>query len=117
MDEQSGKNRRQYPRIHADAVTGIHRLDGATQRTETVDLGLGGVRLQCPGLEVDIGDVVELTISLGDRSATLKGKVVRLGNPDLLVQDVALQFVEVDAKTLERLQDLGLWEWVDEPEE
>ena len=117
MDEREGRNRRQYPRIRADAVTGIHRLDGATQRTDAIDLGLGGLRLQCPGLEVASGDIVELTISFGDRSATLKAKVVRLLNPDLLVQDVALQFIEVDSKTLEHLEELGLWEWEDESEE
>ncbi len=116
MEDQDGRNRRRYPRIRAEAVLGIHRVDGATQRAETPDLGVGGVRLQCSGLEVDIGDVIEVTIQLADRSVTLKAKVIRLGHPDLLVQDVALEFLDVDPKTLERLYDLGLWEYVDEPD-
>ncbi len=116
MDERSGGDRRRYPRIRAEAVMGIHRIDGATQRAEALDLGVGGVRLQCSGLEVHLGEVVELSIKLGDRSATLKAKVVRLGNPDLLVQEVGLEFVDMDPRTLERLYDLGLWEYVDQPD-
>ncbi len=30
MEEQDGSNRRRYPRIRAEAVLGIHRVDGAT---------------------------------------------------------------------------------------
>ncbi len=72
MEDQDGRNRRRYPRIRAEAVLGIHRADGTTQRAETVVLGVGGVRLQCSGVEVDIVDVIVVRIQLAGRSSTLK---------------------------------------------
>ena len=110
-------DRRKYPRIRADAVVGIHRVDGGTQLAQSVDLGLGGIRFQCSGLEVDLEDVIEVTFNLDDHSATVAGKVIRVTDLDLLAQEIALAFVQVDPDTLQRLCEFGLGEDEEEPPE
>jgi hypothetical protein len=117
MNKPQRIDRRKYPRIPADAVMGIHRLDGGTQLAQSVDLGLGGIRFQCAGLEVDPGDIIEVTFTLGETSATVAGKVIRLNELDLLAQEAALTFVKVDPETLQRLYELGLSGGEDDPEE
>jgi hypothetical protein len=117
MEKPQQIDRRKYPRIPADAVMGIHRLDGGTQLAQSVDLGLGGIRFQCPGLEVDLGDVLEVTFNLGDHSATVAGKVIRVNELDLLAQEIALAFVQADPETLQRLCELGLSEDEEGPAE
>jgi hypothetical protein len=109
-------NRRKYPRVQADAVMGIHAVEGGTQLAHTVDLGIGGIRFQCPGQELGLGDVIEVTFTVEGHSATVAGKVIRVSELDLAAQEVALAFLDVDAETLQRLHELGLEEDTEKPE-
>jgi hypothetical protein len=67
---------------------------------------VGGIRFQCPGQELEVGDVVEVTFTLEDHSATVTGKVVHVRELGLLSQEIALAFIEMDTVTLQRLHEL-----------
>ncbi|MFQ5514034.1 MAG: PilZ domain-containing protein [Myxococcota bacterium] len=104
-----GIDRRLYPRIRADAEVGIHLLSGGTRWAQGVDVGLGGIRFQCIGEELERGATLEVTFTIGGHSATVAGKVVRVDEADPHVQEVALAFLELDPDTVERFASLGLY--------
>jgi glutamate formiminotransferase len=108
MDKPGNADRRKYPRIRTDAVMAIRRVEDAAKLAHAVDLSIGGIRFQCVGLELELGDTIEVTFNLGDRTTTVVGRTLRLTDLDAFTQEVALGFVEVDPEVLERFYDLGL---------
>ena len=70
--------RREYPRVRADTQVAIHRVEHGTQLGDAIDLGVGGIRFQCPGNELSVTDLVEITFDLGAESLTVLGNVVRV---------------------------------------
>jgi hypothetical protein len=108
MPKPSPSDRRKYPRVRTDAVVAIRRIDDGMQLAQGVDLGLGGIRFQCVGLDLDPGQPVEVTFNLGDRTSAVLGCIVRSTDLDPFTQEIALAFLHVDPETLERFYELGL---------
>jgi hypothetical protein len=108
MKKPESLDRRKYARIRTDAVMAIRRVEDAAKLAHAVDLSIGGIRFHCVGLELNLGDVLEVTFNLGDQTATVVGKTLRLTDLDAFTQEVAIGFVEVDPEVLERFYELGL---------
>jgi hypothetical protein len=108
MRKPSPEDRRKYPRVRTDAVVAIRRMDDGLQLAHGVDLGIGGIRFQCVGLDLDPGQPVEVTLNLGDCTRSVIGQIVRCTDLDPFTQEIALAFVQVDPDTLDRFQELGL---------
>jgi hypothetical protein len=106
--DEGGAERRKYARIRTDAVMSIRPVEERERLVQGLDLGLGGVRFGCVGLELELGCLIEVTFNLGDTTATVLGKVVRLTDLDAFAQEIALAFVKVDPDILERFYDVGL---------
>lgn len=92
-------DRRKFPRVASDRVVSITRLDPRAALAHTVDMSAGGLRFQCIGLSVREGDLVRVTLTLGQRTLTLVGRLVRATALDQFTQDVAMQFLSLDEST------------------
>ena len=110
MSKLEKSDRRKYPRVQTDAVILVRREDGETWISQGVDLGGGGARLRCVGLNLQVGDVVEVTIPLEDACVSVVGKTVRVNNLNQFTQEIGLEFVSVDPETQQRFCELGLAE-------
>ncbi len=108
MAEDPGSERRKYPRIRTDSVMSIRPVEDRESLVQGLDVGLGGVRFGCVGLELDLGELIEVTFNLGDTTTTVLGKVVRLTDLDAFAQEIGLAFLKIDPGTLERFYELGL---------
>jgi hypothetical protein len=98
-------DRRKYPRVRTDSVVSIRRLAPPEMLAHALDLSLGGIRFQCVGVELELGEAVAVTLTLGDRTATVVGRLTRLTDLDAFTQEVALEFLECDDETLALLRD------------
>ncbi len=106
---KSGSNdpsdRRKYPRVRTDSVVAIRRLGPPEVLAHALDLSLGGIRFQCVGVELELGEAVAVTLTIGDRTATVVGRLMRLTDLDAFTQEVALEFLECDDDTAALLRD------------
>ncbi len=102
------QDRRKYPRVRTEALVLVRRVEGETQLARGVDLGLGGIRFECFGLDLAVGEVVQATLALGNNnSVTVVGKTVHVTNIGQR-QDVALAFARIiDSETFKRLSKRG----------
>ncbi len=102
------QDRRKYPRVRTEVPVLVQRAEGDTQLARGLDLGMGGIRFQCFGLDLVVGDVIEATLALGNNnSVTVVGKTVRVTDTDQ-TQEVALAFERIiDQETLKRLCEVG----------
>lgn len=98
-------DRRKYPRVMTEALVSIAWLDSKEVQAHAMDLSLGGIRFQCADLEFEPGQMLRVTLKLGEQEASLVGKTVRVTELDAFVQEVALALVDVDAQTLELLHE------------
>jgi hypothetical protein len=109
--ENSGANRRRYPRIQADAARKVGWVDtpqsDETEFAEVIDLGIGGIRFRSVDLNLEVGDVVEVTFTLDAYPATVVGKVIRLSDEGSGTQEIALSFLQIDPDTVERLHGIA----------
>ncbi len=104
MANQHFIERRKHPRIMMDVIVSIARVGAADVVGHTADLSLGGIRFVCHALEVEIGEVLHITLDLRDTKLSMAGKVVRITKPNTHALELALAFVEMDARTLELLR-------------
>ncbi len=116
MDQPPQDNRRQYPRIRSEALVVVCRVEGEIQLGRGHDLGIGGVRFQClDPFDFGLGEVIEVTLALGEDSVTVVGKTVRVIDKGQ-TREVALEFERpIDSETLERLCDLDEEEPLTDP--
>lgn len=98
-------DRRKYPRVLTEALVSIAWLDSKDVVVHALDLSLGGIRFQCADLEFEQGQMLRVTLKLGEQEASLVGKIVRVTELDAFTQEVALALIDVDAKTLELLHE------------
>jgi hypothetical protein len=108
MAKHPSVDRRKYPRVRTDAVVAIRRVDEGAKLGQGLDLGLGGIRFQCVGLELDLGETIEVTFNLGDSTSNVIGRIVRMTDLDPFTQEIGLAFLHVDPETLDRFYDVGL---------
>jgi hypothetical protein len=87
-----------------DVIVSIARVGATDVVGHTVDLSLGGILFVCPALEAEIGEVLYMTLDLRDTKLSMAGKVVRITKPNAYALELALAFLQVDARTLELLR-------------
>jgi hypothetical protein len=102
---QDDVDRRKFPRVHTDSVVSISRIDTPSTLGHALDVSLGGIRFQCVGVELELGDVVSVMMTLGDETLEIKGRLVRVTDLDAFTQEVALGFTELDPAVLEVLKE------------
>ena len=99
-DQQpGGSERRKYRRVRTDSVLSIRRIDSAEVVAHALDLSLGGIRFECVGIEVEVGETVAVDIMLEGSTVSVLGRLVRVTELDAFAQEVALAFLEMNDET------------------
>lgn len=93
-------DRRKYPRVRTESLVSIARVDTREALAQALDVSIGGIRFQCVGLEVELGEVLRVLLTIGDRTLSVVGKLVRVTELDGFTQEVALSFTEIDPEAL-----------------
>jgi hypothetical protein len=97
-------DRRKFPRVHTESLVSIARLGSQPALASAMDLSRGGIRFQCVGLEVEQGERLRVTLTLGDQTVDVTGVLVRVTELDAFTQEVALSFGRIDHETLALLE-------------
>jgi PilZ domain-containing protein len=93
-------DRRKYPRVRTEALVSIARVDTRESLAHALDVSIGGIRFQCVGLEVDLGETLRVQLTIGARTVQVVGQLVRVTELDGFTQEVALSFTDVDPETM-----------------
>jgi len=78
----------------------IARVDRRESLAHALDVSIGGIRFQCVGLEVELGETLRVQLTIGARTILVEGQLVRVTDLDGFTQEVALSFTNVDSETL-----------------
>jgi hypothetical protein len=105
MTQDPTFNRRKYPRLLTESLVSIARLDSSDALAHAVDLSHSGVRFECVGLDVEVGDVLKLALTFGERTTTVLGQLVRVTELDPFTKEVALVFLKMDDATRLELEE------------
>ncbi len=105
MAKDSLFGRRKYPRVQTEVLFSVTRVDASDGVAHAVDLSLGGIRFQSVGLEFEVGQILRVVLNLGGTEVSAIGKLMRITQPDAFTQELALAFVEVDARALKLLEE------------
>ena len=65
------------------------------------DMSSGGIRFEAVGCEIELGEVLRMTFSVGDQTVVAIGRVAWSTEIDPLTLDVGLEFVEIDPEAVE----------------
>ncbi len=89
-------DRRKYLRVLTEQLVSIGRLDVREGLAHALDLSMGGIRFQCVGLQAEVGEMLKVTMTLGDSTLTPVGQITRVERLDEFTQEVALAFVKME---------------------
>ncbi len=70
------------------------------------DVSIGGIRFEAVGCEIELGEVLRMTFSVGDQTVVAIGRVAWSTEIDPLTLDVGLEFVEIDPEAVDMLDDV-----------
>jgi hypothetical protein len=70
------------------------------------DLSTGGIRFEAVGCEIELGEVLRMTFSVGDQTVVAVGRVAWATEIDPLTLDVGLEFVEIDPEAVAMLDEV-----------
>jgi hypothetical protein len=99
LDKDSTFDRRKYPRVRTESLVSIARVDTREALAQALDVSIGGIRFQCVGLEVELGELLKVQLTIGERTVSVTGRLVRVTELDGFTQEVALSYTEVDPET------------------
>ena len=105
MANDSACDRRKYPRMTTHEVISIERMNRDDVSAQAVNLSMGGICFQWDSHEVQLRELLTVTLNLEGTEVSLVGKVVRITDRGPFVQELALAFTELDAKVIELLQE------------
>ncbi|MBW2494570.1 MAG: PilZ domain-containing protein [Deltaproteobacteria bacterium] len=70
------------------------------------DVSSGGIRFEAVGCEIEMGEVLRVTFSVGDQTVVAIGRVAWSTELDPMTLDVGLEFVEIDPMAIELLDEV-----------
>lgn len=97
-------DRRKYLRVKTEQLIAIGRLDSRDGLAHALDLSMGGIRFQCVGLDVRVGEMLKVTLTLSQVTTTVVGQISRVESLDEFTQEVALSFLKMDDETGRHLE-------------
>ena len=107
MSKDETFDRRKFPRVRTESLVSIARLGSGSALASALDLSRGGIRFQCVGFEMEAGERLKVTLTLGDQTVDVIGTLLRVTDLDAFTQEVALNFGGLDRDT-RALLDLHL---------
>ena len=106
MGNPAGEERRKYRRIGTDQVVSFAPVDARDLLGVSRDLSSGGIRFEAVGCEIDMGEVLRVTFSVGEQTVVAIGRVAWSTEIDPMTLDVGLEFVEIDPQAIELLDEV-----------
>ena len=106
MGNPSGEERRKYRRIGTDQVISFAPVDARDLLGVSRDMSIGGIRFEAVGCEIELGETLRVTFSIGDHTVVAIGRVAWSTELDPLTLDVGLEFVEIDPEAIDLLDDV-----------
>jgi hypothetical protein len=106
MGQTGGEERRKYRRIGTDQVISFAPVDARDLLGVSRDLSIGGIRFEAVGCEIELGETLRVTFSVGDQTVVAVGRVAWSTELDPLTLDVGLEFVEIDPEAADLLNDV-----------
>ena len=106
MGQPGGEERRKYRRIGTDQVISFAPVDTRDLLGVSRDMSIGGIRFEAVGCEIELGETLRVTFSVGDQTVVAVGRVAWSTELDPLTLDVGLEFVEIDPETADMLNDV-----------
>jgi len=70
------------------------------------DMSTGGIRFEAVGCEIEMGETLRVTFSVGDQTVVAVGRVAWSTEIDPLTLDVGMEFVEIDPEAVDMLDNV-----------
>ncbi len=70
------------------------------------DMSAGGIRFEAVGCEIEQGEILRMTFSVGGQTVVAVGRVAWSTEIDPLTLDVGLEFVEIDPEAVDMLDEV-----------
>ena len=106
MGNSVGEERRKYRRIGTDQVVSFAPVDARDLLGVSRDVSSGGIRFEAVGCEIEMGEILRVTFSIGDQTVVAIGRVAWSTEIDPLTLDVGLEFVEIDPLAIDLLDEV-----------
>ena len=106
MGNPAGEERRKYRRISTDQVISFAPVDARDLLGVSRDVSSGGIRFEAVGCEIDMGEVLRVTFSVGDQTVVAIGRVAWSTEIDPMTLDVGIEFVEIDPTAISLLDEV-----------
>ena len=106
MGKPSGEERRKYRRIGTDQVISFAPVDNRDLLGVGRDVSSGGIRFEAVGCEIEMGEILRVTFSVGDQTVVAVGRVAWSTEIDPMALDVGLEFVEIDPEAVDLLDEV-----------
>ena len=105
--DQGVRERRKFPRISTDQVISFAPVRYSDEQLAVSrDMSSGGIRFEAVGCEIELGEILRMTFSVGDQTVVAIGRVAWSTEIDPLTLDVGLEFVEIDPEAVEMLDEV-----------
>ncbi len=106
MGKPDDDERRKYRRIGTDQVISFAPVGMPDLLGVGRDLSNGGIRFEAVGCEIELGEVLRVTFSVGDQTVVAIGRVVWSTEIDPMTLDVGLEFIEIDPWAVDMLDEV-----------
>lgn len=103
MKSEETFDRRKYPRVMTESLVSIARVDSPGMLASALDLSAGGIRFQCVGLDLELGETIRVELTLNRQTVCVVGELVRVTDLDGFTQEVALTFLHIDPAAMQLL--------------
>jgi len=98
--------RRKYRRIGTDQVISFAPIEERDLLGVSRDLSIGGIRFEALGCEIEQGETLRVTFSIGNQTVVAIGRVIWSTEIDAMALDVGLEFIEIDPEAVEMLDEV-----------
>jgi hypothetical protein len=106
MGNPSGEERRKYRRIGTDQVISFAPVEARDLLGVSRDFSSGGIRFEAVGCEIEMGEVLRVTFSVGHQTVVAIGRVAWSTELDPMTLDVGIEFVEIDPEAVSLLDEV-----------
>jgi hypothetical protein len=106
MGKPVDEERRKYRRIGTDQVISFAPVDDRDLLGVSRDVSIGGIRFEAVGCEIELGETLRVTFSVGEQTVVAIGRVIWSTEIDAMALDVGLEFVEIDPEAVDMLDDV-----------
>lgn len=100
------QERRKYARIATEQMISYAPLDQRAGHGIARDVSLGGIRFECVGCEIGLGEVLRVAFNVGDHTVDAIGRVAWVTDLDALTADIGIEFLEIDPLAVRLMEEV-----------